>query len=140
MLSGSYYGKVDDNRIVGDLVGSLLSPYIPKTYSHFGSLQLPSSIVLAAPYPLVHSCPLSSLPQSGRVDGPSGSIDDALGGLKDESQEMNLGRKSYNSLYIPRAIYKVGSCGGGGEFLKITCCTVICDGVQLFRSPQDKAS
>jgi hypothetical protein len=35
------------------------SPYIPKTYLHFGSLRLPSSIVLAGPYLLAHSRPLS---------------------------------------------------------------------------------
>jgi hypothetical protein len=33
---GSYYGKVDDNQgSLGTLVGSMPSPYIPKTYSHF---------------------------------------------------------------------------------------------------------
>jgi hypothetical protein len=49
------------DTIVGDLVGSLPSPYIPKTNSHFASLWLPSSIVLAGLHLLVHCRPLSSL-------------------------------------------------------------------------------
>jgi hypothetical protein len=50
------------STIVGDSVGSMPSPYIPKTNLHFGSLWLPLSIVLAGPYHLlVHCCPLSLL-------------------------------------------------------------------------------